>query len=394
MKLYQLSFLIIFFTHTVFGQGVNINDFSVIDKKALEIPEPMTKSTDQIASYINKNFSSENEKVRAVFIWVSSNIQYDVQNMYAVNLTETKEDKISKPLRTRKGICENYAALFADLCSKVGIKSYIIEGYTKQNGVLDALPHAWNAAWINGSWFLFDPTWASGYVKDGKFFPKINNDFYQVHPSVITKSHMPFDYLWQFLEYPLTNQEFLAGKTVEDTSKPHFNYREALQAYENQSRIEQVTAYANRIEENGVNNALIFERLKHLKLEIENDKRNRTVNAFNEAVYDFNDGIKNMNDFINFRNKQFTPEKPDAEIQSMIDAAATLIETAKNKVNGISNPDPNTAQLIQQLAASITDASAKVKEQQDWLSQYLSKNKTIRKTMFYKVTVAGKAINE
>ena len=25
-------------------------------------------------------------------------------------------------------------------------------------------------------------------------------------------SHMPFDYLWQFLNSPMTNQEFISGK--------------------------------------------------------------------------------------------------------------------------------------------------------------------------------------
>jgi len=46
--------------------------------------------------------------------------------MFAINFYEQKEEKISKPLKYRKGICENYAALFNDLCSKSGIKSFVI----------------------------------------------------------------------------------------------------------------------------------------------------------------------------------------------------------------------------------------------------------------------------
>ncbi len=76
--------------------------------------------------------------------------------MYAINFYEKKEDKIAKPLKTRKGICENYADLFNDICLKSGIKSYVIEGYTKVNGFTEYILHAWCAAVIDSSWFLFD----------------------------------------------------------------------------------------------------------------------------------------------------------------------------------------------------------------------------------------------
>lgn len=52
--------------------------------------------------------------------------------MFAINFYEKKEDKIAKPLKTRKGICENYASLFTDICIKSGLKSFVIEGYTSK----------------------------------------------------------------------------------------------------------------------------------------------------------------------------------------------------------------------------------------------------------------------
>lgn len=51
--------------------------------------------------------------------------------MYAINYYEKKEDKIAKPLQTRQGICENYAALFTDICQKAGILAFVVEGYVK-----------------------------------------------------------------------------------------------------------------------------------------------------------------------------------------------------------------------------------------------------------------------
>jgi hypothetical protein len=393
MKLTKFLLLFILTTQTVFAQKTTINEFSAIDKKALQIPDSLTKNTDQIANYVISNFTTEKDKSRAIFIWVASNIQYDIDNMFAINFYEDKQEKIAKPLRTGKGICENYASLFTDICQKAGLKSYVIEGYTKQNGFTDYIPHAWSAALIDSSWFLFDPTWGSGYVNGGKFFKKINNEFFRASPTALIKSHMPFDYLWQFLNYPVTNQEFYEGKTQQNKTKPFFNFVDTLQVYENQNHIDRLLSSAYRVEKNGVKNSLVFDRLQHLKVEIENDKQTKTVNLYNSAVVDYNDGINAFNDFINYRNKQFIPKKIDPEIQSMLDLTDNKFKEAKNKLGQISTTDLNTTNIVRQLTKSIDDASIQMKEQQDWLKLYFSKSKLGRKSMFYKVTWFGIPVN-
>lgn len=393
MKLIKFIFIFIFTTQATFAQKMTVNEFSAIDKKALQLPDSLTKNTDLIASYITTNFSTEKDKSRAIFIWVASNIQYDIDNMFAINFYEKKEDKITKPLMTRKGICENYASLFTDICIKSGLKSFVIEGYTKQNGFTDYIPHAWSAAFIDTSWFLFDPTWGSGYVNGGKFFKKINNDYFKVNPTKLIKSHIPFDYLWQFLNYPVTNQEFYEGKTQQNKTKPYFNFKDSIQLFEKQNYIDQQISSAYRVEKNGVKNSLVFDRLRHLKLAIENDRQTKTVDLYNSAVADYNEGINALNDFINYRNKQFTPYKTDPEIQNMIDVADNKLKDAKNKLGKISAPDVNATNLIEQLTKSIDNASAQITEQQNWLKQYFSKSKAGRKSMFYKATWFGIPLN-
>ena len=69
------------------------NPYADIDKKALLIPDSLTKSTKAIAAYINANFRSNEDKVRATFIWVAANIRYDVPNMYAINYYEKRKTK-------------------------------------------------------------------------------------------------------------------------------------------------------------------------------------------------------------------------------------------------------------------------------------------------------------
>ncbi len=393
MKYVKIIILFIFISPTIFAQKGTVNEFSAIDKKALQLPDSSTKNAELIANYIATNFKTDKDKSRAIFIWVASNIQYDIDNMFAINFYETKEDKISKPLITRKGICENYAALFTEICLKTGLKSFVIEGYTKQNGFTDYISHAWSATLIDSSWFLFDPTWGSGYIDGGKFIKKINNSYYKVSPSTLIKSHIPFDYLWQFLNYPITNQEFYEGKTQQIKSKPFFSFKDTLQVYEKLSQIDQFVSSAYRVEKNGIKNSLVFDRLQHLKISIENDRQNKTINLYNSAVVDYNDAVNGLNEFINYRNKQFTPKKTDPEIQSMIDVLDTKIKEAKNKISEISSTDVNTANINRQLTKSIDDLSILIKEQQDWLKLYFSKSKSVRKSMFYKITWFGIPLN-
>jgi len=388
MKILKLIIFFVLFTNTIFAQKTALNEYSLIDKKALQLPDSLTKTTEDISNYILTNFVSDKDRARAIFIWIASNIRYDIENMYAINFYEKKEDKISKPLKTRKGICENYASLFTDICLKSGIKSFVVEGYTKQNGFTDYLSHAWSAALIDSSWFLFDPTWGSGYINGGKFYKKINNDYYKVNPSSLIKSHIPFDYLWQFLYYPVTNLEFYEGRTQQNKAKEYFNFNDSIQLYEKQTYIDQLISSAYRVEKNGVKNSLIFDRLQHLKLEIENERQNKTIDIYNSAIIDYNDGVNAFNEFINYRNKQFTPKKSDTEIQNMIDVSENKLKEAKSKTIQISTTDANTLNMLRQLLKSIDDVSTQVAQQQEWLKLYFSKGKSGRKSMFYERKVS------
>jgi hypothetical protein len=406
----QYLFFLTFFLATVYinAQNANVNPFTALDKKALAIPDSLTHSTEGIASYISRNFSNDRDRTRAIFIWVATNITYDYENMFAINFYESKEDKIAEPLRTRKGICENYAALFSDICSKSNIKSYVVEGYTKQNGFNDYIPHAWCAARIDTSWYLFDPTWGSGYINNGKFYRKINNNYYKVAPSVMIKTHMPFDYLWQFLNYPVTNAEFYAGKTNQMTkTKPYFNFIDSIAANSKLGKIDSLTTSAYRIEKNGVNNAMIFDRLQHIRQEIENEKvkiknkeieaensrQNVNVDLYNSASNEYNKWVNSFNDFINYRNNHFVPVRTDAAIQDMLNDAKIHLDDASNKVKKISNPGTNLSVSISSMYKALIEADNKTREQQEWLTNYFSKSKSARKQMFYKYTWFGIPLN-
>jgi transglutaminase-like putative cysteine protease len=146
----KISVLFLFFLSLLsFGQ-INTG-YSLVDAKMNAIPSSSTASVGAIASYINANFKSDKDKIRAAFYWTASNISYDVANMFTVGFDETEQDKIAKTLQSKKGVCIHYASVFNALCKEMGIESYVISGYTKQNGKVGNLAHAWTAAKIDGS---------------------------------------------------------------------------------------------------------------------------------------------------------------------------------------------------------------------------------------------------
>jgi transglutaminase/protease-like cytokinesis protein 3 len=365
------------------------NPYVEIDKKALLIPDSLTKSTDAISSYINANFRLSQDKVRAAFIWVARNIRYDVPNMYAINYYEKKEDKIAKPLETRQGICENYAALFIDICQKAGIPGFVVEGYVKLNNQASNLSHAWCVARIDTSWYLYDPTWASGYVNNGTFVPKINNAYFQANPSNFIQAHMPFDCIWQLLYYPISFADFNEGKIKENTGTKYFNFPDSIAMYEKQSQSERDQAAYTRIDNNGTKNAQVFNQLLFIRQSIEEAK----TNQYNEAVADYNNAIGNFNEFIRYRNKQFSPMRPDIEIQALLDSASNPYNRAKMKLSQIKNPSPNILSSMGSLQKQMNEFSEQLKEQEAWLAKYFSKGKSGRKGMFTKVTWFGIPLN-
>ena len=156
-------YIVLFCCFSLLTFGQENASYGLVDAKMNVIPANATVSTDAIVKFINANFKTENDKIRAAFYWTASNISYDVKNMMRQNPFETSQEKIENTLKTRKGVCIDYAEVFKDVLTKIGIETYIIDGYTKQNGKIATLAHSWTAARINNKWYLFDPTWGAGY---------------------------------------------------------------------------------------------------------------------------------------------------------------------------------------------------------------------------------------
>ena len=375
--------ILYFFSIGCFAQTPKYYGYEKADKKILEIPEEQATSVSEISGYISSNFETDQDKVRAAFIWVASNIEYDIDEMYSPNLYETRDEIIDRALTTRKGVCSAYSALFHDICIELGFRAYEIRGYTKQNGNLSQTGHGWNAVFVGDDWYIFDPTWGSGFLSRGKYVRSINDSYFMVEPSLIIESHMPFDYLWQFLYYPVTEKEFTQGQIEPQETKEYFNYPDSLALFDKQDTMERLIAAVSRIERNGVEIPMTFERLKWVKREIERHKEEETVSLYNSAADDNNVAVTFLNKYVDYWNTQFQPIKPDEEIQAMLDSITTKLHSAKYTLNRIQYTEGREA-IIKELDSIIDENLSYVVKLQQWLDIYFSKKQWRRKYMFYR----------
>nr|WP_315180118.1 transglutaminase domain-containing protein [uncultured Flavobacterium sp.] len=383
--------LFFFFSLLSFGQ-VNAG-YSLVDAKMAAIPASSITSTDAIAKYINANFKTETDKIRAVFYWTTSNISYDVANMFVVNFNETVQEQIARTLRTKKGVCIHYAVVFNELSQKTGIQSYIIDGYTKQNGKVSDLAHAWIAAKIDKKWYVFDPTWGSGYVNNGRFYKKINNYYFKNEPTKIIASHIPFDYLWQFSNYPITNGEFYEGKIEINKTKKYFDFEKEIIKYNALSEADQLFDSAERIEKNGLKNAMILERYEGKKQQLTYLRHNTNIEKLNSIVNEMNQAVVLLNDFIYYRNNKFKPALSDDEISNMIETPREQLVKCQNDIYSVGSVGSKNASSVASIKKSIGAALAQAEEHSLFVKNYLSKSKMVRKTMFSKVSWFGVPLN-
>jgi hypothetical protein len=347
--------------------------YNYVSRMMYRLPDSLTYNTNDIASFVSSNFSNNRDKSRAIFVWISRNIKYNFDSIITNSIYETPAEVSERILRTRTGVCLNFAHLFNEISNKAGIKSYIIQGYTKQSGTIDFLPHIWCTSYIDTAWYLFDPTWGSGYYSRGRYINQVNGYYFMAKPQVLIRSHMPFDPLWQFLNYPVSHSEFKKGGYKVDTGKPWFNYHDTLRRWENSDDMERAVATARRIENSGVTNNFVEAKLRVVKGDIEYLSNRMAAEKYDTAVNSYNKGIKVLNRFINFRNNRVNDsilltqllDSSDAFLNSalsVLDKAGGVDDHIVGSIKTLKNEINNTRMMLNlQRASFISQLRSRMK---------------------------------
>lgn len=316
--------LIIIYVNINFAVAQNSN-FSVVDKHAETVPAKYLKNTTEIASYLTKPFNSDEEKIRAIYFWVANNFKYDFSGR--ANKYNLEGRAIEYMLQYNKGVCQNYSELVNELCEKANIKSVIINGYTRQMGKVNPIPHAWNGVFINNKWLLIDATWASGRSINGRFINQFKDDYFLIAPEIFITNHMPFDPLWQFSKKTISNDDFYKNITI---GTNQFNLDEEISKYFTESHLQQMKDSYKRIISCGLKNNAILDEVKILKENIE-------ISEYNIGVECYNNSVNYYNNWTLVFNNDNT--KTSNEIQSR-DLALKEADKAYNILRNI-NPENN-----------------------------------------------------
>ena len=174
-------------------------DYRRADSIALHFPKKKYKTATEIAAALTVNLKTEQEKFRAIFRWITDNIEY---NKSAQNVIET--DKV---VRKNKAVCQGFSNLLKEMCNAVNIPCEGITGYTKTeakdiNKSLKKTDHAWNCIQLYGTWYLVDVTWATSKynVVTHKYMKEFDEHYFLTSPQKFILDHYPKDKKYQFLE--------------------------------------------------------------------------------------------------------------------------------------------------------------------------------------------------
>ncbi len=354
----------------------NFGDMNGVDARALTIPPAETASTTTIAGYINKHFPTDPEKIRAIYTWVTANIRYNTDSMYAINWGADEEVKVTAALRRRKGVCENYAAIFTDIAQKAGLTAYSVTGYTRQYSTVVRTGHVWCAVRLNKEWFFCDPTWDEGFRNTPRYF--------MISPAEFIQTHFPFDPLWQLLPSTVTERDFTAGLTGSKAAGIQDHADDSALAYLALPEAEKNEAAAYRMQQAGIKNELQKHWLAFTKMKIAIVNGENDMELYNSAVADLNKATNFYNAFVQYRNNHFIPLKAEAEINGMLRPIAIHISAAWEKVKVIGKKADNFQYDTGGLSERLVRLTGQAQRQKDFLKRYFAVSPAERDKLFYR----------
>lgn len=139
-----------------------------------QVPADVEKNIAPLVKYLTKPFDNDYDKAKSIAFWIASHIYYDsflyngAENKDTYLRKSYQEQTPAKLLRSRVGICVDYAALFQAMCRKAGITARTVDGYAYPShlafsaAVRRNYAHTWNYFYYNGKKIYVDTTFMAG----------------------------------------------------------------------------------------------------------------------------------------------------------------------------------------------------------------------------------------
>lgn len=172
------------------------------------MPREAEASIESVGGYIAAHESNPMLRVKAIHDWVADRVAYDARN-YAADRVPDEDRDAQAVFRTRVGVCAGYAKLLTALGKITGDEIvYVVGDARSQDEPMTGVAHAWNAAKIDGAWYLIDATWDAGTVDGSEFTKQYRSDYLFTPPEQFVVSHFPDEPRWQLARAPLSRAEF------------------------------------------------------------------------------------------------------------------------------------------------------------------------------------------
>lgn len=115
--------------------------------------ERITALSNQICAGLTDNY----KKAKAIFVWLTANIDYDYDYYEGRKSTTTYYPE--EVLDSKLTICDGYSRLNQALLQAQGIPALRVTGLANGGITNQGGGHAWNMAFVDGRWIYSDATW-------------------------------------------------------------------------------------------------------------------------------------------------------------------------------------------------------------------------------------------
>jgi hypothetical protein len=355
----------------------------------ISLTEDPEAQLERITLAILEKHQGEKERIHAIYQWISENITYDIEQFQNPLPYQGEDEIVRRTLLTRKAICQGYSALFQELSNRCGITAFVVSGYVKLFDLIQDTPHAWNAALIEGKWQLFDPTWGAGHVMDNKFIASYNETHFNISPQELLLTRMPFDPVWQLIEYPMSHFEFINGLKPE-TPSVRQNFNDSIRLYLASDSISRFISESRRVKAAGLEHRLIRDYYNYLVTSLniilqnqEIDQKNAIISRMNQGIDHFNLSVKKYNQYIAAKNSQFrNPVLSDALVQQKINDADMELLQAEILIASVQPGDPAIDNMLSELRKNLKEIRKAVDGDKLFVEKYLNTPKTQRMLLF------------
>jgi len=175
----SLTFLFIMWCATLHAEEY-ATDREVLEYVA-SVPRDIENNFGQLARYLAEPYDNEYDQAKSIAYWIASHVVYDGYVLERKNNDYSEVTEIGRNYRYQKegdlvksrvGICADYATLFMKMAAAAGIKAKVISGKVyRSEKEHDRIPkeydlgHAWNSFKYRGKDIYVDVTWMANGAK-------------------------------------------------------------------------------------------------------------------------------------------------------------------------------------------------------------------------------------